>query len=357
MSAGKGSSAARPEAGDFMVRMGASLALVPVLESLGVDPSRLLTEAGADMASFDSADNWVSYKARNHWVAHCVERTGCRHLGLLIGQRNDLRTVGLIGLLAKYSPDVESALRCLVRHFHLHLRGGGVTFASEGRAAMFGFESWVPGAEANEQVEDAALASAFNFLRGLCGPDWNATEVRFAHRKPADVRPYRAFFRAPLLFDDEQNAVVFHSSWLRHRLPADDPDLHQLLERHIESLETKFGDDLPEQVRSILRTALLTGHGSADQVASLLAMHSRTLHRRLTAAGTNFSKLVDEIRFAIACQMLADTNSNVSKVACVLNYADSSAFTRAFRRWSGTTPAVWRQERQPRSGRHLPNRH
>ncbi len=337
-----------------MVRLGASLALVPVLESLGVNPRQLLTEAGADMSLFDNPDNWVSYKVRNHWVAHCMERTGCRHIGLLVGQGNGLRSLGLIGLLAKYSPDVESALRALVRHFHLHLRGGTATFSSEGRSAMFGYESWVPGAEANEQVEDAALASVFNFLRELCGPDWNATEVRFAHRKPADVRPYRAFFRAPLLFDDERNAVVFHSSWLRHRLPAEDPDLHQLLEHHVRSLETKLGDDLPEQVRSILRTALLTGHGGADQVASLLAMHSRTLHRRLAASGTNFRRLVDESRYAIARQMLTDTASDVSKIANVLNYADSSAFTRAFRRWSATTPGAWRRGQQPRSGRALP---
>jgi AraC-like DNA-binding protein len=332
----------RQGAMDFTVRIGASIALIPVLRDLGVDPNRLLTEAGADTSLFDSPDNWVSYRARNRWVAHCVEQTGCRHLGLLIGERNTLKSLGLIGLLAKYSPDVESALRNLVRHFHLHLRGGSATFSVEGRSAMFGFESWVPGAEANDQVEDAALASAFNFVRELCGPDWNATEVRFAHRKPRDVRPYREFFRAPLFFDDEQNAVVFHSSWLRHRLPAEDADLRRHLEQHVESIERKYSDDFPEQVRSILRTALLTDHGSADQVASLFSMHSRTLHRRLTASGTNFRELVDESRFTIACQMLANTDSDISKISNVLNYADSSAFTRAFRRWSGTTPAQWR---------------
>jgi AraC-like DNA-binding protein len=130
-----------------------------------------------------------------------------------------------------------------------------------------------------------------------------------------------------------------------------------LLERQVEALEMRFGDEFPEQVRAILRTALLTGHGNADQIASLFSMHSRTLHRRLTVAGTSFRALVDEIRFEIACQMLAETDADVSHVANVLNYADSSAFTRAFRRWSGTTPAQWRlrqgrtQERSRRQAR------
>jgi AraC-like DNA-binding protein len=315
---------------------------VPVLQSLGADPARLLTEAGADISLFDNPDNRVSYTARNHWVAHCVERTGCHHLGLLIGQRNTLQSLGLIGLLAKYSPDVESALRSLVRYFRLHALGAAPTLTVEGRAAFFGYVTYVPGAEANDQVEDAALASEFNVLKALCGADWNATEVQFAHCKPENVRPFREFFRAPLRFDCEQNAVVFHASWLRHRLPDDDPDVRQLLEQHVESLEVKLGDDFPEQVRSILRTALLTGHGSADEIASLFSMHSRTLHRHLAASGTGFRELVEECRFAIASQMLAETDADINHVALMLDYADASAFTRAFRRWSGSTPTQWR---------------
>jgi AraC-like DNA-binding protein len=339
-----------------MVRLGASIGLVAALQSLGADPAQLLTEAGADISLFDNRENWVSYRARNHWLAHCVERTGCRHLGLLVGQRNDLRSLGLIGLLVKYSPDVESALRSLVRYFHLHAQGAVPTFHVVGGSSMLGYETYVPDAEANDQIVDAALASEFNILRALCGPDWNATEVRFAHRKPEDLRPFREFFRTPLRFDDEQNAVVFHSSWLQHHLPEDDPDLHRLLQDHVEALEIKFGDDFPEQVRSLLRTALLTDHASAEQIAALLAMHSRTLHRRLSASGTSFRQLVDESRFAIARQMLEDTDADVGHVANVLNYADSSAFARAFRRWSGTAPGAWRQEQRARSRRRRPAR-
>ena len=334
-----------PEAGDAIVRIGATAGLVPVLRNLGFDSTLLLTEAGADITLFDNPENWVSFVDRGRWVAHCVERTGCRHLGLLVGQLNHMRSLGLVGLLVRHSPDVESALRSLVRYFRLHARGAVTTLDVQGRSAMLGFETYAPGTEANDQIEDGAMAASFNVLRALCGPDWNATEVCFAHRKPENVRPFREFFRAPLLFEQEQNYVAFHSSWLRHRLPEDDPDLRQLLEQHIEALEVKFSDEFPEQVRSILRTALLTDHASAAQIASLFAMHSRTLHRHLAAAGTSFRELVDESRFEISRQMLTETDADVSHVANVLNYADSSAFTRAFRRWSGTTPAQWRVQR------------
>jgi len=95
----------------------------------------------------------------------------------------------------------------------------------------------------------------------------------------------------------------------------------------------------------VLRAALMTGHAGADEVAALFSMHSRTLNRRLGAFDTSFRKLVDEGRFAIARELLEGTALDVGGIAGALGYADASAFTRAFRRWSGTTPAAWRTRR------------
>jgi AraC-like DNA-binding protein len=182
----------------------------------------------------------------------------------------------------------------------------------------------------------------FNTMRTLCGAAWKPDEIQFAHRKPENVGPFRRFFRAPLIFDAEQYAVVFAADWLKCSLPGADAELHRLLQKQIDALETRHGDDFPEQVRSVLRSALITGYGKADQVAALFSMHARTLNRRLNAFGIGFQELVDEGRFEIARQMLEDSAMPVSQIAAMLDYADASAFTRAFRRWSGTTPARWR---------------
>jgi AraC-like DNA-binding protein len=182
----------------------------------------------------------------------------------------------------------------------------------------------------------------YNILRALCGPDWRPIEAWFAQRKPADVGPFRRFFRVPLRFDAEQFALVFSTRYLKRRLPVIDDELRRLLQRQIDTLEARHGDDFPEQVRSVLRTALLTGHAKADQIAALFGMHSRTLHRGLKAFGIGFQQLVDEIRFEIARQMLENSAKEVGQIGELLDYAASGAFTRAFRRWSGTTPAEWR---------------
>ena len=334
------------------LRIGATMALPAVLRSLGANPVELLAEAGFDLTLFDDPDNRISYAARNHLFAHCVARTGCQHLGLLVGQHAGLHSLGLVGLLVKYSPDVGTALHNLVRCMHLHVRGAVTSLETHDNMASLSYEIYQPGVEATDQIGDGAVAGLFNVMRTLCGPDWKPAELRFAHRKPDNVAPFRSFFQAPLCFDNEQNAVVFAADWLDHRLPETDPELRRLLQQQIDELELRYGDDFPGQVRSVLRMALLTGHARSDQVAALFSIHSRSLSRRLKDSGTSFQELLDEGRFEIARQMLVDTRMEVSQIAMTLDYADTSAFTRSFRRWSGTTPAQWRKNRKTASLRN-----
>jgi AraC-like DNA-binding protein len=327
------------------LRIGATMALPAVLRSLGANPAEVLAEVGLDLELFDDPDNQVSYAARGRLFSHCVARTGCQHFGLLVGRQGDLHSLGLVGLLVRYAPDVGTALRRLVRYGHLHVRGAVTTLTVGEEEAALAYDIYQEGVEAVDQIGDGALAVLRNIMRTLCGADWQPVEVRFAHRKPADVRPFRRFFRAPLRFEAEQNALVFHADWLNRRIPGGDAELERQLQKQVDALAVKHGDQFADQVRSVLRTALLTRNASADRIAALFSMHSRTLSRRLNACGSSFQELLDEGRFEIARQMLEFTALEVSQIAAALDYADASAFTRAFRRWSGTTPALWRAKR------------
>lgn len=333
----------KQEAEAAMVRIGASMAVPAVLRSLGVDPAQVLAEARVDIALFDDPDNWISFATRSRLLHQCVERTGCRHFGLLVGAQNGLQSLGLLGLLMKYSSDVGSALQCLVRHLHLHGRGGMTTLGVDGDRATLAFEIYVQRSMATDQIGDGAVAFMFKILRDLCGPDWLPTEALFVHRRPVDVGPYQRLLRVPLRFDAEQNALIFSARDLQGRLPAHDPALQRLLQQQIDGLEAGQAADLPRQVRTVLRRALSGGRAGVDEVASIFSMHSRTLNRRLHVCGTNFRTLVDEARFEMARQMLEDSAMDVRQIALALDYADASAFTRAFRRWAGVTPVQWRQ--------------
>jgi len=343
--------AKRRPCADATVRVSGLAALPEVLGTLGADPAAVLAEAGVDPTLFEDPENLIPLAQLGRLMRLCVARTGCMHFGLLVGQQGGLHTLGLVGLLARLSPDVGTALRRLADCMHLHQGGTLTAVAVDGDAATLSYDIDRRYEEATDQIGDGALATLFNILRGLCGPGWRATAIRFAHRAPDDVRPFREFFAAELRFDAGQNAIVFPGAWLRHPLPADDAELQRLIATQIARLEARHGDEFPEQVRGVLRAALMTGHAGADEVATLFSMHSRTLNRRLGAFDTSFRQLVDEGRFAIARELLECTQLDVSGIAGALSYADASAFTRAFRRWSGTTPAAWRTHRTEGHGK------
>src|SRR5918997_3815055 len=99
---------------------------------------------------------------------------------------------------------------------------------------------------------------------------------------------------------------------------------------------------LTEDLRRLLRIERLRNPCPAATVARLFSMHRRTLTRHLRTEGLAFRQVANEVRFEIACQLLQNTDMALSQVAAALKYSEPSAFTRAFRRWSGQTPSAWR---------------
>ena len=324
------------------LRVGGASEIPSVLRSFREDPGEVLTEAGINPDLFDDPGNLITYAARDRLFEHCVAKTGCQHFGLLVGQRMGLQSLGLVGALMKCSTNAGKALRNLVDSLHLHSQGAVMTLEIDHDLAVLTYDSLDPGLEATDQTGDGAVAMMLNVMRELCGSDFEPAEASFAHRRPADIAPYRKFFSVPVYFDTKQYALMFSPKWLGARPPNADKQLQQLLQKHIDTFKAKHSLAFPEQVRSVLRSALMAGHCSEEQIASLFSMRSRTLSRRLNAFGTSHRELVDECRFEIAQQMLKNTSLDVAHIATSLGYSRASAFIRAFRRWSGTTPAVWR---------------
>ena len=130
-------------------------------------------------------------------------------------------------------------------------------------------------------------------------------------------------------------------------LPEVHAEVRQLVQKQIDLLVAQHPDDFPQQVRNVLHAALISGDARATRVATLLSIHPRTLHRRLQAFGLGYQQLVDECRFGIAKRLLTTSDRGVSEIAQMLHYADARTFIRAFRRWSGETPARWRATQTP----------
>jgi AraC-like DNA-binding protein len=182
-------------------------------------------------------------------------------------------------------------------------------------------------------------------MRALCGPEWAPAEVLLPRPPPPDLGPFERLFRAPVRFDAGTAALVFPTSWLRLPIAAADEVLCLLFGERLKVYEVRPHDgSFSDGLRNILRMRLLKDDCSVEKVAGLLSMNRRTLNRRLHAEGAAFNTIVNEIRFEVARQLLANTSMTFGQIAAALAFSEPSAFTRAFRRWSGQSPTAWQAE-------------
>ena len=333
--------------GPGCVRVGPVAAVPALLQAYADDPvEQILAEVGLDLELFDDPENDIAFVTVGHLLNQCAKHTGLPHFGLLLGQRAGPETVGQMGELAVHAPTVESALHGMIMHICTNDRGGVPTLTSKNGVASLGYSIYVPMHEGISQIYSTSITITYNLLRSMCGESFAATEVRFSHSRPSDIKPYKDFFQVPLIFEADEDAIIFPDHWLKKSLPNSNVELHKDALRRLTTIESEMSIDLLEEIHMVLRPLVISQCSTPERVASMLSLHPRTLNRRLQEHGTTLRSLVGEIRYEIAKQMLADSSMSVLAISTLLGYADASIFTRAFRRWSGMTPSAWRMQKR-----------
>jgi hypothetical protein len=288
----------RSEQSDQIAQRVGPLAVIPgLLREMGADPDKVLVSVGLDPTALSDLENRIPHVAMARLLRECVVRTGCPHFALMAGQRMNLSHLGLPGDLMRHSPTLGTALQTFVVYHHLNSQGM-VTFLREedGLVALGAAAIYQKNSESVDLVYDGFIALACNVMREVCGSRWAPEKVLFARTRPRDVGPYRRFCQAPCGFDSVQTALLFPAFLLKRPMPEASPERLRRLEE--QARDTSI--ELVAQLRRSLRTLLLEGKRSADEMAQILSMHRRTLNRRLEAQGTTFQKVLDEVRFEIA---------------------------------------------------------
>jgi AraC-like DNA-binding protein len=327
-----------------LIKTGVVSAVPEVLLDLGLDPHSVIAAAGLCPELFDDPENVIPFAALGRLIDECAKASHCEHFGLLVGQKALASSLGLVGLLVQHSPIVLDALENLARHLHLQDGRGIPTLEVSRGVASLGyriFEISMPGAF---ELVDAAIATRFNIMRQLCGRRWRPIEVTLPRPKPQITKRFDRFFEAPVRFGEEQAAIWFSADWLPHPVPGASPLIRKLLEDRIGELEAQSAGSFAVQLRRFVRMLILARRCSMEAAARLFAMEPRSFARRLDREAIEFRGLVNEIRYEVAQQLISETSLPIAQIAAILGYSEASAFTRAFRRWSATTPKSWRTE-------------
>ena len=316
-----------------------------LLRELQCDPDAVLASAGFDAGIFNQPDALVPYRKAAGLLVACAEASRTPHFGLLLGARFELSMLGVLEPLMRNCGNVRDALQQLVRHLHLNDRGAVAFLVElEHDEAALGYSIYSSDIPGSEQVYDLVIATICGILHGLCGPSWQPRRIDFAHTAALELGPYHQYFHAPLHFNAAHSQVVFAKRWLDLPLKGTDPSRLMAAKRMALQAERAHDSHFIERVRRCIQILLMTGEVSSEAVCSRLGVHERVLRRHLCAENTSIKRLIGQARFDTACQLLGNTQLSAAEISGSLGYSDVSAFSRAFRNWSGMPPTAWRNQ-------------
>jgi AraC-like DNA-binding protein len=242
------------------------------------------------------------------------------------------------------SPTVGAALWQLQRHSAAH-DGGALVYldTTSAHEAAFGnllYDHRFPGVGL---VYDVAIMMGWRMLRALCEPAWRPSEVLFASGRPRDTAANRRALGASLRFYAPRTELRFASRWLKLPIPGADAAALAAAARAVAAIDGDPAERLPERTRAALQSLLLVGPPNGARVAAALGLSERSLRRQLRQRGTSLKAITHDVRLQLATHLLAQTRLTLPGTADALQYADLSAFARAFKAWTGTPPAQWRR--------------
>ena len=320
-----------------------------VVRELGADPDPMIRSLGLDPAKLANPghDDTMSMADIGVLLEKAELATGCHYIGALLGSRQDISILGVIGFAMTQAPTVGDALNELIRNVHLHWQDAEtVTLETAGDFASLVFTP--SGFEMSSRgmllVMEDTLAASLRLLQIVRGPGLSVVEVQIAHAPLGDTAIYPTLFKAPVRFDRERYAIVFPARDLPHPVAGSNAELSAVLHAFLGVLEDRYPRDKLAQIEHLVHSTLETGHCSAETVARMLNMHRRTLHRALKARGVTFRELLQQCRRKRAEQLLGHSHLQITQIANALGYSDVSAFNHAFRRWHGITPRTWRSQ-------------
>ncbi len=341
----------RPAAPSSPTERRLSIRLVwPFFRLVGVNPAGLeiLGREGIGAAEFANPDTRIRHRAAIELLERTVELTGDGSIGLRAGQSIEPGDLDALEYAARSCPTLGDAIRCSNRYMQLMNEAAETDLVTRGDEVVWSFRT-NDGVPQPAAANDFVVACADRFARLYTGVGEPAGEVRLMHAAPPHAREYERLFRTRIRFGAAHNAIVFPRAALELPMNSADRRFHFAFDMYAQQLLERIPQTVAGRARQVAVAELRGGQLSMASVARTLGMSVPTLRRRLADEGVSYSDLVDDVRRELVQQYLHDPQVAVGEMAFLLGFSHVTAFYKAFRRWTGTTPAQRRAELRQRA--------
>ncbi|GGO78461.1 AraC family transcriptional regulator [Marinobacterium nitratireducens] len=320
------------------------LAIARALDSYGVDAEPLIQSVGIDLEAARDPNVRIDVRRTSRLFRLASEASKDPCFGLTVARHVRPPTLHAVGFAIWASEDLRAALDRFNRYFDIlttcaetGLDDHGDRLCFWGRARP-GFADML-----TDQQFEAIIALSTLTCRLLVPGEFRPLRVGLTRPEPDDISSYRRMFKCPILFDQGYAWLEVDRDTATQRLPTANAELAQANDLIcVEYLRRLQQADLPKQVRLLLRERLAEGEPEMDLVARSLNVSVRTLQRKLQDHGRSYKQLVDDVRREEALQLIQQSHISLGEISYRLGFSQSSSFCRAFKRWTGKTPAEWR---------------
>jgi AraC-like DNA-binding protein len=317
-----------------------------LLEMHGLDAVQIAREAGIDLAKVPAPSERIAIDKVDAMLRVAIPLIRDPAFGLQAARCWHPAHLGVLGHAWLSSDTLRTGLERVARYYRLVGERGmtKVDVSRQGVKVCFrpnrGDPAAVPVAGV---VADIAMAVLLDMCRMNAGAALRPVAASLCRPKPEQSEGYERFFGCRVRFRAEEDAFVLSAQDADRPLPSANKQLAAVFDRMLTGeLGRLDRSDVVSRCRSEVLQHLESGEMSEEEMAKRLHMSRRTLQRRLAEADTNYLRLVDDTRKDLALRYIEDASRSLTDVAFTLGFSQQSAFTRAFKRWTGLSPSDYR---------------
>ena len=314
-------------------------------EQEGIDVELLLRKAGLTQQQIDDNSTRLDAKSQIKFLDLAATALKDELLGFHLAQSCDLRLMGLLYYVLASSETLEEALLQGTRYSTIVNEGIVLKYREAGDVSIRLDYVGIPRHSDRHQIE-CTMVTLVRTFRQLVNRRLPLIGVRLSHRRSGDTSELKNFFGCDVTFGADVDEMAFSKSIKELPVVNADPYLNELLIKYCEqalAASTTNRNSFAASVENAIAKLLPHGKARVGEIARKLGVSKRTLARRLASEGLTFAGVLQTLKFDLARRHLADESLSISEVAWLLGYQDVSAFTHAFKRWTGSAPRALRQ--------------